>query len=417
MDRKGSTQPMKRVLMIAYHFPPLAGSSGIQRTLRFARHLPNFGWEPIILTANTRAYERTAEDQVKDLPEGLKVVRAPAWDTARHFSLAGRYPAFLARPDRWVSWWLGAVPAGRALIARYSPQAIWSTYPIATAHRIGASLHAHSQLPWIADFRDPMAQDGYPEDPATWNSFAKIEARTIAHAAASTFTTPSALALYQQRYPSQASRMRLLENGYDEESFASVETGDAINPGKLTLLHSGIVYPSERDPRALFAALARLKLNSPRTYGRLQVRFRAPVHDQLLNELAALHGVEDAIEVAPPTGYREALSEMLRADGLLVLQASNCNAQIPAKLYEYMRAGRPIIVLSDPAGDTASTSRAAGLSAIAPLDDENAIATLLGQFVSNPDTGTHPTKSAIDGASRYGRTQLLASMLDAASYR
>ena len=262
-----------------------------------------------------------------------------------------------------------------------------------------------------------MAQDGYPEDPATWNSFAKIEARTIAHAAASTFTTPSALALYQQRYPSQASRMRLLENGYDEESFASVETGDAINPGKLTLLHSGIVYPSERDPRALFAALARLKLNSPRTYGRLQVRFRAPVHDQLLNELATLHGVEDAIETAPPTGYREALSEMLRADGLLVLQASNCNAQIPAKLYEYMRAGRPIIVLSDPAGDTASTSRAAGLSAIAPLDDENAIATLLGQFVSNPDTGTHPTKSAIDGASRYGRTQLLASMLDAASYR
>ena len=49
---------MKRVLMIAFHFPPLAGSSGIQRTLRFARHLPQFGWEPLVLTAHPRAYER-----------------------------------------------------------------------------------------------------------------------------------------------------------------------------------------------------------------------------------------------------------------------------------------------------------------------------------------------------------------------
>ena len=95
---------MKRVLMIAYHFPPLAGSSGIQRTLRFVQHLPAFGWEPSVLTADPRAYERTSDDLDAEVPPEVPVVCAFALDTARHLSVAGRYPGFLARPDRWLTW-------------------------------------------------------------------------------------------------------------------------------------------------------------------------------------------------------------------------------------------------------------------------------------------------------------------------
>lgn len=406
---------MKRLLMIAFHFPPIQGSSGMQRTLRFARYLPEFGWEPIILTAHPRAYENTAQDQLGDISPGTTVVRAPAWDTARHLSIAGRYPGFLARPDRWLTWWLGAVPAGLKLIREHTPSAIWSTYPIATAHRIGETLATRSGLPWIADFRDPMAQDGYPEDPATWRSFAKIEASAIQRAALSTFTTPSAIELYQQRYPDRAERLHLLENGYDEETFANVAAGEPLNPGKLTLLHSGIVYPSERDPAQLFAALALLRQTSPDMLANLRIRFRAPVHDQLLHTLATRHGVADIIETLPPVAYREALAEMLRADGLLVLQAANCNAQIPAKLYEYFRARRPIIALTDPAGDTGRTCREAGLEAIAPLDDAPAIAECLARFSANPGQGTLTSDRAIESASRRGRTRELARLLDQAT--
>lgn len=181
---------MKRILMIAYHFPPLAGSSGIQRTLRFVRHLPHFGWQPLVLTANARAYERTSTDLLADVPAGTVVHRAFALDTARHLALGGRYIASMARPDRWISWKIDAVRAGLRMIKTYRPDAIWSTYPIATAHLIGAELHRRTGIPWLADFRDPMAQEGYPADPLTWQCFTDIEKEAVGLARFSVFTTP-----------------------------------------------------------------------------------------------------------------------------------------------------------------------------------------------------------------------------------
>ncbi len=74
-----------------------------------------------------------------------------------------------------MSWRWTAVAAGLKLIRHYQPAVLWSTYPIATAHQIGAILHRCSGLPWIADFRDPMAQEGYPADPKTWQCYQEIE--------------------------------------------------------------------------------------------------------------------------------------------------------------------------------------------------------------------------------------------------
>lgn len=406
----------RRILMIAYHFPPLAGSSGIQRTLRFVQHLPAFGWEPLVLTAHARAYERTSDDLQREVPAGTVVRRAFALDTARHLAFRGRYVAAMARPDRWASWRFDAVRQGMDLVRQYRPAAIWSTYPIATAHAIGAELHRRTGLPWIADFRDPMAQEGYPPDPATWSHYERIERETVLQARLSMFTTPSAAQEYRRRYPEAAPRIRVLENGYDEESFAAAD-GDAaaepLNAGAVTLLHSGIVYPEERDPTALILALRRLHDAAVIAPGQLKVRFRAAVAEDLLRQLAAEHGVEAYVEICPPLPYREALSEMMRADGLLIMQASNCNAQIPAKLYEYLRAGRPVLCLSDPEGDTARTLQAAGVQALARLDDATDIARLLQHFIeadpAMPSTLANPDH--VRAASRRGRAASLAAGL------
>jgi hypothetical protein len=403
---------MKRLLMIAYHFPPFAGSSGVQRALSFSSYLPEHGWEPIVLTAHPRAYERTSDDLLDQVRPGTRVIRASAWDTKRHLAIGGRYPAFMARPDRWRWWWLGAVPAGLWAIARYRPAAIWSTYPIATAHQIGATLAQISRLPLLADFRDPMAQDGYPSDPATWRSFERIERRTLAVARCSTFTTPGSVELYRRRYPQYDGRLALLENGYDDATFSDATTQAPLTPNRLTLLHSGVVYPSERDPTQLFAALVEMRRRSPALFARLVVRFRAPVEEGLLRELSLRYDLAECVEVLPAVGHRAAVDEMCRADGLLILQANNCNAQIPAKFYEYLRATRPMLVLADPPGDTAGAARAAGIGAIAALEDAAGIGSLLERFVTSPEDGTLPAGDAVASASRRARTAELAVLLN-----
>ena len=402
--------------MVAYHFPPLAGSSGIQRTLRFVQHLPRRGWQPLVLSAHPRAYERTGSDLLAEVPAGTVVRRAFALDTARHFSLAGRYLDAMARPDRWISWKWDAVRTGMQMIRHFKPQVLWSTYPIATAHVIGAELQRRSGLPWVADFRDPMAQDGYPPEPATWRQFEAIEQRAAAQASRLTFTTPGALHCYRERYPAAAERMALLENGYDESSFAGLEREHParapLNPGAVTLLHSGIVYPDERDPRHLFAALSQLR-RAGLPAGRLKLRFRAPLHDALLRALAREQAVDDLIEVCPPIEYRDALLEMLRADGLLVMQAANCNQQVPAKIYEYLRAGKPVLCLADPDGDTVAVLRGVGIDSFARLDSAPEIAALLDRWLAGgADQHTTAAPAAVQRASRLGRTEMLADCLD-----
>jgi glycosyltransferase involved in cell wall biosynthesis len=410
---------MKRLLMIAYHFPPLAGSSGIQRTLSFARHLPRFGWEPLVLTTQPRAYERVSDDLLKDVAAGTVVERAFALDSARHLAIGGRYPAFASRPDRWATWWLGAVPRGLAMIRKYRPQAIWSTYPIATAHKIGQTLHRLSGLPWIADFRDPMAQEGYPEDPITWKSFQQIEEGALRNAAWSVFVTPGAARLYHERYPDvPVDRLCVIENGYDEETFAPLDEAPAgrspLLPGTFTLLHSGVVYTSERDPTQFFQALRRMLDAGSLRPGELRVRLRASAHEHELKPMIETYRLGDVVELPPPIPYRDALQEMLRANGLLVLQATNCNAQIPAKVYEYFRCGRPIIGLTDPAGDTAALLRSAGVQDIAPLDSVEQIAHLLRRFMDQVQRGTAvlPAKTFVTRACRRNRTQELVNLLE-----
>ena len=408
---------VNRVLMIAYHYPPMRGSSGIQRTLKFSQYLPGVGWEPVVLSAHPRAYANSGPDQLGDIPAGTVVKRAFALDTSRHLAWRGRYLGALALPDRWVSWLLGAVPAGLGLIRRHKPAVIWSTYPIATAHLVGLTLHRLTGIPWVIDLRDPMTDEGYPEDPRTRRTYLWIEKLALRHCTRAVCTTPGAIATYRRRFPElPAERFSLIENGYDEENFADAEqaASNATSNSRFTLVHSGVIYPSERDPRPLFAAVAELAAQGVIAPANFELVLRATGHDGYLAGLIAELGIAALVTLAPHVSYREALTEMVTAGGLLILQASNCNHQVPAKLYEYLRAGRPVLALTDPVGDTAATLRKAGIDTIAPLDDKDAIVTALQRFLALAKAGSAPlaSQAAVAANSRRARAGQLGALLD-----
>lgn len=416
---------MKNLLLIAYHFPPIRVSSGIQRTLKFARYLLDDGWRTQILTVNARVYERVSSDQLGEVPEEVVVKRAFALDTAKHLSIKGRYFAWMALPDRWVTWCVGGVFSGLKMVYRFRPKVILSTYPIATAHLIGLILHRITGIPWVADFRDSMTEDGYPTDPTQWKVYRWIEKQTVTHCTRAVFTTPGAVSMYAERYPDiPEARWALIPNGYDEENFIRAEQSEqfaeALNEKhkQIVLLHSGILYPSERDPTQFFKALSKLKEAGKIDGNKINVILRATGHDQLHRQSIRQFDLEDIVFLEPSVAYEKALAEMLVVDGLLIFQASNCNHQIPAKIYEYLRARRPILALTDPAGDTAKVLLDAGLaSCIAPLDDEAAIAELISNFIDNVDVRSSAVASdaVINSHSRRARTKLLAQLLDEVS--
>lgn len=407
----------RAVLMIAFHFPPAAMSSGHLRTLAFARYLPGAGWDPVVLSACAMAYPRTAPVGPDTIPRGCVVRRTFALDAKRHLAIAGAYPWFLALPDRWRSWWPAAVLEGLRLIRRHRVQAIWSTYPIMTAHCVAHSLHGITGLPWIADFRDPVGSSADIADRRSAASLRHWESKALSTASRSVFTTSGTLRDYAERFPTPYAERRLtvIENGYDECAFTNLPTSGSRQSGHpLVLVHSGLLYPRGRNPVPFMTALAGLRDSGSIDPDGVKVIFRASrLEEEYTREIQRL-GLKNMVLLLPPIPYRDALIEQAAADALLLFQGSEFDRQIPAKLYEYLRIGRPIFALASDQGDTADILRNSGGAELAPIDDVDAIAGKFAAFIRALREGCAPMADPA-GVKRYARdngAMLLAGQLE-----
>ena len=209
-------------------------------------------------------------------------------------------------------------------------------------------------------------------------------------------------------------KYRIISNGYDEEDFAEAELQGKIRQlqqGPAVLVHSGVLYPSERDPQQFFNALADLRQAGLISPASVRVVLRATGHDEIYRSKLRSMALEDIVCLEPALPHREALIEMLNADGLLIFQAANCNWQIPAKVYECLRARRPIFAMTGVDGDTASVLRAEGMDNIAPLDSKQHIAEGLMKFLAQLNNGTSTVSLEPSHHSRRARTRELATLL------
>ncbi len=411
-----------RALLIAYHFPPIQGSSGVLRTLSLVRSLPEFGWEPLVLTAHPRAYPNTVDTMPIEIPDETIVHRAFALDTARHLSIGGKYPGFLAAPDRWWSWYLGALPSGLRMIRKYRPRVIWSTAPLATAHLIGLTLARASGLPWIADIRDLLTEPGDPALPAAWRATHWIERRTLRSANRVVVVSPGQHQEYSKRFPDiPDERFEVIPNGYDETAFKAIEEGPLNTPpisghpqAPLTLLHSGVLYPDGRNPLPLFRAIAELIQEGALGSGEIRVVLRACGHEEQYSEMVRQLGLEDTIFFRPALPYKDALKEMLEVDGLIVLQGQSCNTAIPAKIYEYMRARRPILGLVHPDGFTCQVLESTGYLDLAETESSDRIRPVLQQFIERIRSGRAfiPSYEDVQSFSRRRSAERVAQLMN-----
>jgi glycosyltransferase involved in cell wall biosynthesis len=242
-----------------------------------------------------------------------------------------------------------------------------------------------------------MTEEEYPRDQLTRWVYRQIEKRLVRRGSLLLFTADSTRQMYLNRYRDLSpAKCVVLPNGYDEEDFSDLDCSLASTPeSKATdrpvrLVHAGVVYTDDRDPRSFFRALGRLKAEGTIDASNLRVDLMASGSEDYYSRLLREFGIENIVYLLPPLPHQDALKNITSADGLLLFQAASCSHQIPAKVYEYFRTGKPILALTNASGDTAALLREVGGATIVELDNEDSICRALPDFVKLVKEHTHP---------------------------
>jgi glycosyltransferase involved in cell wall biosynthesis len=337
--------------MVAYHYPPEGGSSGVLRTLKFSKYLPEYGWQPHILTLRESFYPIKDERLLQEIPGEVTVHRTFGVDSVRHLGFRGRHLSFFAVPDRLVGWIPFAVARGVRVIREAGIDVLYSTCPAPSAHLIAWMLSRITGVPWLADYRDPWIEEGIFPKPGTlrytFESF--LETKVIRDCTYLVVTTPNLGREFLDRYPNlEKKRVRVIFNGYDEADFDGLN--ESSWPERFEILHAGLVTPEYRNPLPLLEVLSELMRNGRVQSSEVRVSFigdGAWLGSQQFRSKVQSLGLEQVVKVETRVSHREALERMAKTAVLLLLQASDdTRALIPAKAFEYLRIGRPILALT-----------------------------------------------------------------------
>ncbi len=370
-------QGLKHALFVVFHYPPEASSSGVLRTLKYSRYLQDYGWRVTVVTPATDAFEVTDSALEAQISPSVRVVRTRFLNTKRHLSWRGAYPSLLALPDRWIGWWPWAVAAGKRVLAEDPFDVIYSTSPHATAHLIAWRLANISRKPWVTDFRDPWFEDipepGDRSGPLYHRLNRALEGRVIQrcnHAVASTTHLRDVL---RSRYPQETNKISAILNGYDEADFSALPAAKSEPNARMTIVHAGNINAEFRDPRPLFRAMRRAADAGALDPSRVCLRFIGGgafgESEEVVRALAAT-GLASCVEFLPRVPYEQSLIELSQADMLLLLQASEDTiGLVPAKLYEYLRAQKPVLSMVLPGATTDVLDTTGGGWAVAPGDE------------------------------------------------
>ncbi len=414
---------MRRVLVIAFYFPP-QGGAGVQRTLKFVKYLPEFGWQPIVLTVTGSDSTLRDESLAREVPSTVSVHRTPALLLPR--LVPWRVRRWLTRwllvVDEQVGWLPFAVARGKCLIQETGIAVIYTTSAPYTDHLIGLWLKRATGRPWVADLRDPWV-----DNPAL--AFAspfhrrwveRLERQTFLEADRVVVNTATALDFYRRKYPGlEGGRLLAIPNGYDPDDLADVAPAP-LDRTRFQIVHVGSLYGQMRTARPFLQALRNLMEARTLPRQRVQVSFVGNVG----HEVAALvqeYALDDVVRLIGYVPHRESIAYLLAADLLLLIPTSGPGSEvfIPAKAFEYLAVGRPILTLATP-GAAADLIAEAHAGPVVDPNDVLAIAAHLAALYNRWQQGDLAGTTDPQVVARHDRRVLagrLAAVLDEAGTR
>ncbi len=431
---------MKKVLIISYYWPPSGGIS-VLRSLKIAKHLRQFGWEPVIFTPENADYSTIDENNFNDIPEGIEILKIPTLEPFKLFKFItglkkdSNLNNVLSAHDKKMglmykfSVWVRSnffIPDARAMwikpsvkfLTRYTKEnkidAIFTDGPPHTNTRIATLLKQKTGIPWLSDYQDPWSQVDYFQELilTDWGlkKHLKQEQEAFETADKTTIVSPT----WKKDLESiGAHNVDVIYWGYDPEDYSDIAISKEID-AKFSILHAGVMG-FDRNPKMFFKAIQELANEDKGFATDFQLVLLGQVDHSVKNTIEE-YGISNLVKFTGNVIRKEALNQIFSAKILLLLlnQQPNAMGRVPGKLFEYLASKRPILNLGPEHSDVANLLEKTNAGINFEYDNLMEIKSYLKQRYNEYQSGelNKPVRSEIKEYTHQNLTQRIAGYLD-----
>ncbi|MEN8193013.1 MAG: glycosyltransferase [Bacteroidota bacterium] len=426
---------MKKVLIITYYWPP-AGGPGVQRALKFVKYLPQFGWEPVVLTVKNPDAPVYDETLLNDIPQNIKVYKTKSlepFELYKKFTgkksdskisndvLIGKTNKTIKEkiaqwvrlnlfiPDAKIGWKYYAVKEGLRIIEKENIDLIFSTSPPHTVQIIAKVLSNKSGLKWIADFRDPWMElihyQTNKRSRLTVYLESKMEKRVL-QSADKIITVSNEI---KKILCSKIDKLKVdvISNGYDDSDI-KIESNSSNN-NSFTIAYTGIISET-KIPHALFSAIKKLKEEG---YLNIKIIFAGKVPSKLDNEILN-YNLKDNYIFKGYLSHDKSIKLLLESNVLLLIidNIPNNKGILTGKLFEYFGVKNPIFGIGPIDGDAKELILKSNSGNMIDYNDNNGAYKLLKQMYIEWKENKSPYTFEVKQFSRKNLTKILVDIFE-----
>jgi len=423
---------MQKVLIISYYWPP-SGGAGVQRWLKFAKYLPQFGWEPHVYTPENPEAPATDESLLKDIPKEVVVIKKPIFEPYGFYkkftgNKANVNAGFLSEnkgsrkkfteklsvwvrgnmfiPDARKFWIKPSIKFLKDYIKKEGIEIVISTGPPHSMHLIALGLKKQLDIKWIADFRDPWTNIDFYKDLMLTKAADKKHHRLekeVLKTADEVITIGKTMA--KEFEAVRNSEVRIITNGYDADDF---EWKEKTESDKFVIVHVGSIN-ADRNHKIFWQALKEICSENQDFNEQLQLRFIGKL-DYSVIESVEQFGLKDQFEQIEYVSHDKVKDYLFESDVLYLPLNNTPNARgiLSGKFFEYLAVGKPILGIGHPQGDAAEIMSETKAGLMIDFDNYQGIKDFLLQEFSN----RNEVKSVdLESRERYSRKSLTADLV------
>jgi len=412
---------MKKVLVVSPFFPPFSKVGATKRIESFVRYLPGNRWKPIVLAMDWGYSDLTEQDDKKiyftrniayaswKAYQAADIDRTSSWKTLFMKKLIGLLRVikkYILVPDELVLWIFWALSKAGQIRKKEKPDVLLVTAPPYSSLLTAVVLKKFLKIPLVCDIRDDWGGNPLIQKESRFlrGIEGAMEKWVVKNADRIVLMTTASLEHWRWRYPGMEDKFVLIPNGYNEEQFSAVPEYTFRD---FALVHVGSLELN-RSPELIYKALSRIGAEEKKIH-----LYQSGLALRVFAEMAARYGIRDVVHFEGFIGSDEAVARIKGAALLVLLPTQNAPTAIPGKAYEYLRAGKPVLLISGENATTDFMKKFPQVHHVLP-DDEEACFEAIRKIYEEKDRGSNVVQiGEIKKFERKELTKLLAEELDA----